>query len=395
MANKAEAHPLPGAEPIPAILSAELDKHRAGHKFVNRLALQTSPYLQQHAHNPVNWYPWGDEAFTTAKALDRPVLLSVGYSTCHWCHVMEEESFENETIAAYMNAHYVCIKVDREERPDVDSIYMSALQMITQHGGWPMNMWLDHHRSPFYGGTYFPPTDSGRGPGFLSVLQHLATMFANDKGQVHEAAQDITHALRESAQRAAPPAPIAAEHTLQQALETYRQRFDTRNGGMMGAPKFPSSLPVRLLLRRYAKTHDESLLTMALTTLRAMARGGIYDQLGGGFHRYSTDEQWLAPHFEKMLYDNALLVGAYLDAYQLTHDAEMLWVAEDVLAYVAREMTTPEGAFYSATDADSMAPNGKREEGEFFVWTKAEIEKVLGASAKDAERAFNITPGGN
>ena len=386
---------LPEAPAFPAVLAAELDKRRAGHRFVNRLALETSPYLQQHAHNPVNWYPWGDEAFAAAKALNRPVLLSVGYSTCHWCHVMEEESFESETIAAYMNAHYVCIKVDREERPDVDSIYMSALQMISQHGGWPMNMWLDHARSPFFGGTYFPPQDSARGPGFLSVLQHLATMFANEQGQVREAAADITGALHEAAQRTSPAAAIDAERVLGQALDTYRQRFDNRNGGMAGAPKFPSSLPLRLLLRRHAKTGDEQLLTMALTTLKAMAHGGIYDQLGGGFHRYATDSAWLVPHFEKMLYDNALLVSAYLDAWQITHDSELLWVAEDVLAYVAREMTTPDGAFYSATDADSMAANGKREEGEFFVWTPQDFAKVLGRDAAGAEHTFGVTPSGN
>ena len=386
---------LPNTSPLPAALAAELEQLRKGHRFVNRLALETSPYLQQHAHNPVNWYPWGDEAFAAAKALNQPVLLSVGYSTCHWCHVMEEESFENEAIAAYMNAHYVCIKVDREERPDVDSIYMSALQMITQHGGWPMNMWLDHARSPFFGGTYFPPQDSARGPGFLTVLEHLATMFANEQGQVREAAADITSALHDAAHRTSPPAAIDAERVLGQALEVYRQRFDNTHGGMAGAPKFPSSFPVRLLLRRHAKTGDEQLLTMALATLKAMAHGGIYDQLAGGFHRYATDSAWLVPHFEKMLYDNALLVCAYLDAWQITHDSEFLWVAEDVLAYVAREMTTPDGAFFSATDADSMAANGKREEGEFFVWTTKEFRAVLGGDSAEAEHAFGVTAGGN
>ncbi|MCC7382029.1 MAG: thioredoxin domain-containing protein [Deltaproteobacteria bacterium] len=365
--------------------------------FTNRLFLESSPYLRQHAHNPVNWYPWGDEAFEAAVRLGRPVLLSVGYSTCHWCHVMEEESFEDQEIARYLNEHYVAIKVDREERPDVDAIYMAAVQMLTGRGGWPMTVWLAADKKPFYGGTYFPPRDGDRGArtGFLTILQTLSAIFAKEPGEIREGSERITAALRAHLSPE-PAGSLAPEATLDAALAFYRLRFDATSGGLRGAPKFPSSLPIRFLLRAHRRAGDAGALRMAELTLEKMAAGGLHDHVGGGFHRYSTDAEWLVPHFEKMLYDNALLVIAYLEAYQVTQRAGFADVARDILDYVQRDMTSPEGAFYSATDADSPAPDGRREEGWFFTWTPSELAEVLGPErAAHAAVYFGVTPAGN
>ncbi len=347
--------------------------------YTNRLFLESSPYLLQHAHNPVNWYPWGDEAFDTAKKFNRPVLVSIGYSTCHWCHVMEEESFEDEEIARYLNENFIAIKVDREERPDIDAIYMNAVQAMTGRGGWPLNVWLTSDRKPFFGGTYFPARDGdrGAGAGFLTILKKLNEGFHSHQDKVASSSQAVTEMIQEALN------PVTGDHipgaeTIHEVIDFYKKRFDPVYGGISGAPKFPSNLPVRLLLRYFRRTGDEKVLDMAKFTLKKIAAGGMYDHVAGGFHRYSTDEKWLVPHFEKMLYDNALLVTAYLEGYQITGDTDFKRIAEEVLQYVARDMTSPEGAFYSASDADSLTPNGHREEGYFFTWTAVELENVLG-----------------
>jgi uncharacterized protein YyaL (SSP411 family) len=365
-------------------------------RYTNRLILETSPYLLQHAHNPVDWRPWGDEAFAEAARLHRPVFLSVGYSTCHWCHVMEGESFEDEEIARYLNEHYVCIKVDREERPDVDAIYMSAVQALTQSGGWPMSVWLTPAREPFFGGTYFPPRDGARGArhGFLTILRELADTYAKDGDRVGRAAKSLVEAVRKDME--APPVDAGAEapdaRVILETVEYFKRAFDTLEGGVRRAPKFPSNVPIRLLLRAHRRTHDADTLHMATLTLAKMAGGGMYDQLGGGFHRYSTDARWLVPHFEKMLYDNALLAVAYAEAAQVTGRADFARVTRETLDYVLREMTSPDGAFYSATDADSEG-----EEGKFFVWSQKEIEDVLGPGPETTRflRYYGVTAGGN
>ena len=347
--------------------------------YTNRLFLESSPYLLQHAHNPVDWYPWGDEAFQTAASLNRPVLLSVGYSTCHWCHVMEEESFEDEEIARYINENYIAIKVDREERPDVDAIYMAAVQALTGRGGWPMTVWLTPDRKPFYGGTYYPARDGDRGGsiGFLTLLKKIRESYQDRKDLVNQTSQQLTDVVK---QMLAPDAgaQIPGEAIMQQSFQSYHDRFDRVNGGLSGAPKFPSSLPVRFLFRYFWRFKNSDALNMATQTLDKMAAGGLYDHVGGGFHRYATDEKWLVPHFEKMLYDNALLAMDYLEGYQVTGNPEYRRIVEEVLHYVQRDMTSPGGAFFSATDADSLTPEGHREEGYFFTWTPQEIEKRLG-----------------
>ena len=410
-----DAGDLPGAPPFAAGLRRELRAKWAARDpsyqprtrhlradgspvYTNRLFLETSPYLRQHAHNPVNFHPWSDEAFETARRLGRPVLLSVGYSTCHWCHVMEEESFDDVEIARYINENYVIVKVDREERPDVDAIYMSAVQALTGSGGWPMTVWLTPDRKPFFGGTYFPARDGDRGVrvGFLTLLRQLKEAYGRDPQRVVDTAERLSRAIRESVapDTAAKGMPDAG--VLTAAAEYYRSRHDGTFGGLAGAPKFPSSLPLRFLLRYHRHTGDAQVLGMATTTLEKMAAGGIYDHVGGGFHRYSTDAEWLVPHFEKMLSDNALLVMAYLEAYQVTGDASFARVAREVLRYVERDMTSPRGGFYSASDADSPAPDGRRVEGWFFTWTKEEIEAVLGAERARAVNAyFGVTPAGN
>ncbi len=404
---------LPGADPHPVALELEfLDAieakgtdyvPRTRHvwengtpKFTNRLIFESSPYLQQHAHNPVNWYPWGDEAFELARKSRRPVLLSIGYSTCHWCHVMEEESFEDEEIAAYLNANYVAIKVDREERPDIDAVYMSAVQALTGRGGWPMTTWLTPDREVFYGGTYFPPRDGSRGrsTGFLTILKRLRSQYDMDPATVADQAASLTKRIQAQMQPR-PGSELPADGMILRAVEQYAGQFDPIHGGLNHSPKFPSSLPNRLLFREYAHTGEERWLDMALLTLRRMARGGMYDQVGGGFHRYSTDKRWLVPHFEKMLYDNALLAVAYVEAYQLTGDEEFAAIAREVLDYVVREMSDPRGGFYSATDADSIGPDGEREEGWYFTWTPEEIRALLGDGAGRVEAYYGVKPGGN
>ena len=406
---------LPGAPPAPpdvvARLRAAWDARPRGYvprtrhllpdgrpRWTNRLFLETSPYLLQHAHNPVDWYPWGDEAFARALAERRPVFLSVGYSTCHWCHVMEEESFEDEEVARFLNEHYVVIKVDREARPDVDAVYMNAVQTLTGGGGWPMTVWLTPDRQPFYGGTYFPARDGDRGVrvGFLTLLRKLRATYDDQPDRVVEAAASLAEQVRKNLAVAATDDARPGAQTLREAVAHVRESFDETNGGTRGAPKFPSNVPVRFLLRWHRRTGDPDALRMATVTLAQMAAGGIRDHVGGGFHRYSTDARWLVPHFEKMLYDNALLALAYVEAHQATGRADFADVAREILRYVEREMTAPEGGFYSATDADSPAPSGRREEGWFFTWTPAELEAVLGADDARAVGAYyGVTAEGN
>jgi uncharacterized protein YyaL (SSP411 family) len=378
-------------------------------KHTNRLIHETSPYLLQHAHNPVDWWPWGDEAFAEARRLGKPVFLSIGYSTCHWCHVMEEESFEDDEIAAAMNERYVSIKVDREERPDVDAVYMSAVQALTGSGGWPMSVWLTPDREPFFGGTYFPPRDGARGArhGFLTVLRDVHETYVADQARVGRASAALVGAVRarmeagpgeKAGAGAAAAAPVLpAPSLIGDTVTIFKRVFDERDGGVRRAPKFPSNMPNRLLLRAHARSGDDVALLMAALTLEKMAAGGMYDQLGGGFHRYSTDARWLVPHFEKMLYDNALLVVAYAEAHQVTGRADFARVARDTLDYLLREMTSPDGGFYSATDADSKRPDGKSEEGAFFVWSEAEIRQLLGGGpgADRFIRHYGVTAEGN
>ncbi len=358
--------------------------------YSNRLCGESSPYLRQHAHNPVDWYPWGEEALARAKNTDRPILLSVGYSACHWCHVMERESFENEQIAQIMNDQFVNIKVDREERPDIDEIYMTAVQAMTGQGGWPMTVFLAPDLRPFYGGTYFPPEDRYGRPGFPKVLTSIATYYRENRDEIENKASELMRALEENAQFLT-PGNIPGEAILSGACEQLKSSYDSTYGGFSGAPKFPHSMGLSLLLRHHIRRDDPQVLAMVEHTLKSMARGGMNDQLAGGFHRYSTDEHWLVPHFEKMLYDNALLVCVYLEAYQATQDDFYLQVVEHTLAYVLREMTQPEGGFYSAQDADSEG-----EEGKYFTWFPEEIEDLLGE--QDAAlfmRYYGVSPEGN
>jgi uncharacterized protein len=356
----------------------------------NRLAAETSPYLLQHAHNPVDWYPWGEEAFERARAEDRPLLLSVGYSACHWCHVMERESFEDEETARVMNEHFINVKVDREERPDVDSIYMTAVQSMTGHGGWPMTVFLTPDGAPFYGGTYFPPEPRHGLPSFRQLLGSVADAFHNRRGDVDRSAASLRLALEQST-RVAAPADSVGPALLDEAAPRIAAQYDARNGGFGGAPKFPQPMALDFMLRHYARTGDTHARDIVLLTLRTMARGGIHDQLGGGFHRYSVDAHWLVPHFEKMLYDNALLARLYLHAWQATKDEELRDVAERTLGWVLREMRLPGGGFCSALDADSEG-----EEGRFYVWTPDQIDDVLGADDGPVFRRFyDVTAGGN
>jgi uncharacterized protein len=337
----------------------------------NRLRYETSPYLLQHKDNPVDWYPWGEEAFQKAREEDKPILLSVGYSACHWCHVMEHESFSSERIARIMNQHFVNIKVDREERPDVDSIYMTAVQMLTGHGGWPMTVFLTPDGRPFYGGTYFPPEDRPPMPAFPKVLTTLAQAYRERREQVLDSAGKVSDALNQHFQHELESTTLT-DSLLDEAARNLAPQFDEQNGGFGGAPKFPPAMVIDFLLRTYHRTGANRSLEMAEITLKKMARGGIYDQVGGGFHRYTVDAIWLTPHFEKMLYDNALLARAYVDAWRLTGNALYRETAEGVFTYVLREMTSLDGGFYSAQDADSEG-----EEGKFYVWMPDEIEDVL------------------
>ena len=357
----------------------------------NRLANETSPYLLQHANNPVDWYPWGEEALDKARAEDKPILLSVGYSACHWCHVMERESFENPAIAAQMNDGFVSVKVDREERPDIDSIYMTAVQAMTGHGGWPMTVFLTPDGKPFYGGTYFPPEDRGGMPSFPRVLEAISDAYSNSRPDILQNTEHLLDRMRQMSAVGQQGFEPLTDEVMRLAMRKAASDFDPRHGGFGLQPKFPQPMTYEFLLRHYLRTEDSEALHMVELTLQRMATGGIYDQIGGGFHRYSTDAFWLVPHFEKMLYDNALLVRLYLHAYQITGNPMYRRIVEETLEYVMREMTSPEGGFYSAQDADSEGVEGK-----FFIWLPHEIEDAL--DAEDAEiicRYYGITPHGN
>jgi uncharacterized protein len=373
-------------------------------EHTNRLAQEKSPYLLQHAHNPVDWYPWGEEAFAEARRENKPIFLSVGYSTCHWCHVMAHESFENEEVAAIMNREFVNIKVDREERPDVDRVYMTFVQATTGSGGWPMSVWLTPDLKPFVGGTYFPPEERYGQPAFTKVLQRIATAWKEDHDKIVEQGTKIVAALRQS-QSAAPREGKIDRSVAEAAYRQLDRTYDPKEGGFGNAPKFPRPVTLNFLTRFYAadpkSDAGKQALDMTLFTLRKMAAGGMHDHIGGGFHRYSVDRYWHVPHFEKMLYDQAQLAMAYLDAFQITKETQYEAVARDILDYVARDMTSKEGGFFSAEDADSPVASGadrghvKTAEGAFYVWTKREINEALGDSAEVFDFYYGVQAHGN
>jgi uncharacterized protein YyaL (SSP411 family) len=381
------------AAPVSSIVSrkrASPMSHTPSDRRPNRLIHESSPYLLQHAYNPVDWRPWGDEAFAAARAEEKPIFLSVGYSACHWCHVMERESFEDPKIADLMNRYFINVKVDREERPDVDQIYMAAVQALTRHGGWPMSVFLTPDLKPFFGGTYYPPTDRGGMPGFPRVLLSVHEAWVERRGKIEEAAAEVTAHINNLSKipRGAGGLEIGL---IDQAAMRLEQAFDRREGGFGSAPKFPHPMDLMLLLRNHYRTNDERSLGMVELTLDKMARGGIYDHLGGGFARYSTDERWLVPHFEKMLYDNALLTSVYLQSYQITNNPERARVARETIEYILNRMTSPDGAFYSTEDADSEGVEGK-----YYVWTLGEIESILGADrARMFASVYDVSERGN
>ncbi|HET9358535.1 MAG TPA: thioredoxin domain-containing protein [Vicinamibacterales bacterium] len=368
--------------------------------MANRLASEQSPYLLQHKDNPVDWYPWGQEAFDRARRENKPIFLSVGYSTCHWCHVMEHESFEDAAIAEVLSRYFVSIKVDREERPDVDRVYMTFVQMTTGSGGWPMSVWLTPALEPFYGGTYFPPTARWGRPGFVEVLEEIARIWRDEHGRVEQSAGTIVERLR-SVRGPRGGGSVPGTEALDRNVGEFASSFDHRRGGFGGAPKFPRPSELLFLLREHARTKETEPRDMVLGTLSAMALGGMRDHLGGGFHRYSVDADWRVPHFEKMLYDQAQLVLAYGEAAQVTGDRFFADVALDTLEYVRRDLTSPEGGFFSAEDADSVPPEHAHEarphkmEGAFYIWRDDEIEEVLGKDADLFRVRFGVRPDGN
>ena len=363
----------------------------------NALAGEKSPYLRQHAHNPVNWLPWGDAAFERARAEDKPIFLSVGYSTCHWCHVMAHESFEDEDVAAVLNREFVPVKVDREERPDVDRIYMLFVQASTGSGGWPMSVWLTPGLKPFFGGTYYPPDSRYGRPGFRDLLQQIARVWKQERDKVESSSVSVIEQLRDISSSAR--AGVTPDRDLfESAFWQFRRTFDTRWGGFGGAPKFPRPVVLNYLLRYHDAARNEEALEMVTQTLRGMAAGGMHDQLGGGFHRYSVDERWFVPHFEKMLYDQAQLAVSYLEAYQITREETFADVARGIFSYVLRDLTDSSGAFFSAEDADSPDPENPSHSGEgaFYIWRKAEIEALLGAQqAAIFSARFGVEEEGN
>ena len=379
-------------------MAAEIQPAHPAH--TNRLAREKSPYLLQHAHNPVDWYPWGEEAFEKARRENKPIFLSIGYSTCHWCHVMAHESFEDEATAALMNREFVNIKVDREERPDVDRVYMTFVQATTGGGGWPMSVWLTPDLKPFVGGTYFPPEDRYGQPAFKKVLERIAAAWKQDHEKIAEQGSKIVDALRES-QSAQPEASKIDIGVFEKAYQQLDRSFDPREGGFSTAPKFPRPVALNFLTRLYARdpkgANGKHALEMDLVTLRKMSAGGMHDHLGGGFHRYSVDRYWHVPHFEKMLYDQAQLATAYLDAFQITQDRQHADVVRDILDYVARDMTSKDGGFFSAEDADSLFEHGKPEHGEgaFYVWTEKQIDSALGDDSATLKFHFGVQPHGN
>src|SRR5438552_6636533 len=371
----------------------------SGH--TNRLAQEKSPYLLQHAHNPVDWYPWGEEAFAKARRENKPIFLSIGYSTCHWCHVMAHESFESGEVAGIMNREFVNIKVDREERPDVDRVYMSVVQATTGSGGWPMSVWLTPNLQPFVGGTYSPPEDRYGQPGFKKVLERIAAAWKQDHEKIVDQSSKIISALRES-QIAQPAATGKIDmKILETAYEQFSRSYDAQEGGFSNAPKFPRPVTLNFLSRFYARDPSSAsgkrALEMNIFTLRKMAAGGMHDHLGGGFHRYSVDRYWHVPHFEKMLYDQAQLASAYLDAFQITRDPQYADVVRDILDYVARDMTSKTSGFFSAEDADSLFEHGKPEHGEgaFYVWTEKQVDAALGGDSSAFKFQYGVKLHGN
>ena len=365
----------------------------------NHLISEKSPYLQQHAHNPVDWYPWGPEAFDKARREDKPIFLSIGYSTCHWCHVMERESFENEQIAEIMNDSFVPVKVDREERPDVDHIYMAYVQAATGSGGWPMSVFLTPDLKPFFGGTYFAPDNRYGRPGFGTILERIAAAWENQRDDIVRSSGDVIERLKLATESGPPDRAVLDKTILDSTFQYFRRTFDSQHGGFGDAPKFPRPVVLNFLFRYYVRSRRDEALEMPLETLRAMANGGMRDQLGGGFHRYSVDERWFVPHFEKMLYDQAQLAVSYIEAYQLTHDPFFAGIARSTLDYVLRDMTHPGGGFYSAEDADSVIdPANPKEKGEgaFYLWTANELEELLGERlAKMFADRYGVEPDGN
>ncbi|HAH99597.1 MAG TPA: hypothetical protein DCO70_09675, partial [Verrucomicrobiales bacterium] len=389
-ASPAEANP--STQQQTELVTVDNTQHEeAKPKHTNRLANEASPYLHQHQHNPVDWYPWGEEAFSKARDEQKPILLSIGYSTCHWCHVMERESFEDEATARVMNEHFVNIKLDREERPDVDKIYMTFVQATTGGGGWPLNVWLTPDLKPFFGGTYFPPEAKFGKPSFTDVLKQIADAWKNQKAEILNSANDISQRIGESIALKAKADIQLDPAWLDKAVSQFKTQYDPRFGGFGNAPKFPRpSLPL-MLLRHAHRTGDQDAINMVLHTCDQMAAGGMYDQIGGGFARYAVDEKWLVPHFEKMLYDNAQLLHLYLDAHLVSGKQKHAKVAHDILRYILRDMRHKDGGFYSAEDADS---EGK--EGKFYCWTEAELKSLLTPDEFILiKRRYGITTHGN